>query len=121
MIYFTIPASSSLVDTDLDIFIDRNPQASSTLNLHTYEVATGLSQTAANGINIRSEQLSVSIASITTERALLIDAYLNFLGTQDLVIVFPEGSKKYSVLIWNIAEINILYCNISISLELMYL
>lgn len=122
MIYFTIPSSSGLVGVNTDIFIDRDPTAQSNLNLLTFKGDNeAYSQYRENGINIRDEQLSVTIKNVTNTRALLIDSYFRILKTGNLTIVFPEGNKNYHVVGWNIILKNSLYADVTINLELMYL
>ena len=122
MIYFTIPSSSGLVGVNTDIPIDRDPSASSTLNLHTYANADyGSTQYAPNGINIRDEQLNINIKNLPAATALIINDYFKLLKTSNLTLVFPEGNKNYYIEGWNITIKNLLYADVSVQLELMYL
>lgn len=122
MIYFTIPSSSGLVGVNTDIFIDRDPTAQSELNLLSFKGTNeAFTQYRSNGINVRNEQLTVTIKNITNTRALLIDSYFRLLKTGNLAVIFPEGTKNYHVVGWNITLKNSLYADIVINLELMYL
>lgn len=122
MIYFTIPSSSGLVPVDTNVFIDRDPSANSSLNLHAYSSGTyGTAQYAPNGVNIRDEQLSISIKNLPAATALIINNYFKLLKTSNLTLTFPEGNKNYYIEGWNITIKNLLYADVSAELELMYL
>lgn len=122
MIYFTIPSSTGLVGVDTDILIDREPSSSSSLNLLTYgNKDTGNTQYAANGINIRDEMLSIQIKNLPAETAIIINTYFTRLKNNNLTIVFPEGSKNYQIDNWSVTIKNLIYADITASLELMYL
>lgn len=121
MIYFTIPSSSGLVSENTNIYLDRSPTESSNLSLIRYEAETGLSQVDNNGINIQEIKGVLTKKSIPTAEAIIINSYLRALGTSDLVVIFPEGSKKYNVVSWSVIIKNLLYADVTINVELMYL
>ena len=122
MIYFTIPASSGFVAEDLDVYVDRGFGQDIKLNVLAHEAgATGTSQTGPNGINIRDETASLSIVNVPAATAVIINNYFKSLKTDNLTLVFPEGSVNYYLESWDINIKNLLFANITATLERMYL
>lgn len=121
MIYFIIPVIHSLNPSQVTIYLDRSPQASSELSLHEMSSPSGASQTAPNGINIRSETVQFNKKNIPIESLDLIDKYFDYLGTNNLTIYFPEGSKNYYLNSWTTIIDSAIYGSLSFSAELMYL
>jgi hypothetical protein len=120
MIYFTIPASSTLVVSDLNIYIDREPQAASSLSL--FQQGFGPSrQVGRNGINIRDEIVTFTIKNVPAVRAILLNDYFTRLRTSNLTLVYPEGSKNYYIQNWSISIKNQAYSDVAVTAELMYL
>ena len=121
MIYFTIPDILGVNPAPITVYLDRNPSATSTLSLHETSNPTGVSQTAPNGINIRSETSSFTKTNIPVATLEIIDYYFRTLDSRNLTITYPEGNKNYLLTDWQISLINSLYGMITFNVELMYL
>lgn len=120
MIYFTIPVISGIITEETDVYVDRNPVADSKLNLHKQIIGPS-SQVAPNGINIRDERVSFRVVNMPAALAISLNKYLVYLGTGNLSVTYPEGVKNYYVTGWSIIIKNLLYADVSIDAELMYL
>jgi len=121
MIYFIVPSQFQSSANSTTYFVDRNPGASSTLSLHTYAVPSGANQYSPNGVNIRDESLNISLKKLPLVDALSLDAYLLYLKNGNFTLTFPEGAKNYIVTSWSVIQLNAIYADILIQLELMYL
>lgn len=120
MIYFVIPAGTygGISTGELTINLDR--EIASSVSLTTLKQGELIEQSRPDGINNVKQEISFTIKN--NLNAKLIDRYFTSLnGTGTINIVFPEATKKVVINSWTVNIKHVLYPDISVNAELVYL